>query len=345
MQNVKSLPPDPVNLLNSMRSMGYTFQTAVADIIDNSITAGADQIKLLHEESADQEPKFAIVDNGCGMTSEELVIALRHACSHPEVRRGKKDLGRFGLGLKTASLSQCRKLTVITKKNQQMSAAEWDLDFIKETRDWSLKVFSPEQIKDIPYSDELKQFTSGTVVLWRGFDKLSSDGSSVNETLSGQLMVTREYLSLVFHRFLSRTGKEWEIALSINGREVEPKDPFAQEEVSSKSTSYPAEKIKFVGEEDANMVVKAYTLPAQRKIQSADLKKTGIFGSDLASGQGFYIYRNKRLICWGSWFGLSKKAQKTKLTRVKIDISNMTDDSWGLDIKKSQAVPPKKSLY
>ncbi|WP_290149502.1 ATP-binding protein, partial [uncultured Parasutterella sp.] len=337
------MPPEAFPMLNSMRAIGYSFETAVADIIDNSVAAQATDIKLLTEQDPNKESILAIIDNGCGMTSVELLNALKHACTNPTLQRGKDDLGRFGLGLKTASLSQCRNLIVVSKKNGAVSAAEWDLDYVKEEGDWSLKIYSDEETNTLPFINELDNFNCGTIVLWKSFDRLELSNNEIFNALHNQLALAKEYISLVFHRFLAPDQKDniKKIKISVNGIEIEPKDPFARK-LKSCSKICPMETF-FLEVDGQNYPITAhgYTLPSQNKLTTDEVRRIGLQGRRLSDDQGFYIYRNHRLISWGSWLRLNKKAQRTKLSRVQVDIPNTMDHLWELDIKKSQAFPPK----
>ena len=107
--------PNPKSTINSYRSFGYNLSTAISDIIDNSISAYANEIRLEYKWNG-KDSFISICDNGIGMNHSELVLAMTPGSKDPEEERSEKDLGRFGMGLKTASFSQCRRLTCITKK-------------------------------------------------------------------------------------------------------------------------------------------------------------------------------------------------------------------------------------
>lgn len=127
------LPPSAADLLESMRAIGYSFEAALADLIDNSLSADARQIEL-HFSPYDR-PYVVVLDDGAGMSPSELTAAMRHGSRDPRLARDSRDLGRFGLGLKTASLSQCRRLTVVSWKDGQRSARQWDLDHVARRQD------------------------------------------------------------------------------------------------------------------------------------------------------------------------------------------------------------------
>src|SRR4051794_19578967 len=148
------LPPSAACLSASMRDLGYSLEAAVADLIDNSISAEATAMNIFCEPSA-AEPILVIIDDGGGMDVAELLIAMRHGAANPREERSPRDLGRFGLGLKTASFSQCRSLTVVSAKNGVLAGAEWNLDIIDAADDWILRVLEDEDIQTLPYVDRL----------------------------------------------------------------------------------------------------------------------------------------------------------------------------------------------
>ncbi len=341
MPKALSLPPNPFSMLNSMRAIGYSFPTAVADIVDNSIAAGATRIDIRTSVSKHEEIYFAVLDNGCGMCEDELILAMQIGSRSPECSRSRKDLGRFGLGLKTASLSQCRTLTVISFKESSVSAASWNLNLIENTSDWSLEIFDEKEIKHQTLLEELKKNGSGTAVIWEDFDRLGAvEKDKLFDVLKEKLQDTREHLSLVFHRFLSQEDKFSPITISINGNPLIPKDPFLKsDDIGSVFTGTILFPIKGIKE---CVRVTSYTLPPQDKMTAQHQKKLGVAGRGLQEDQGFYIYRERRLIFWGGWFGLKPIEQSSKLSRVQVDIPNLFDKLWQLDVKKSSAIPPKE---
>ena len=173
------VPYAPI-LVESTRSIGYSFEAAVADIIDNSISASASEIRICFSSQIPQW--LCIEDDGWGMTAEELETAMRYGSQSSHDVRRKDDLGRFGLGLKMASLSQCRRVTVLTKKDGVFSAARWDLDYIIHQGDWALQFFSEEEMEDAPGYLYLKLKAAGTVVIWEQFDRLQQGAAQSPKT-------------------------------------------------------------------------------------------------------------------------------------------------------------------
>ncbi len=332
------VPYAPI-LVESTRSIGYSFEAAVADIIDNSISASASEIRICFSS---QTPQWlCIEDNGWGMTADELETAMRYGSQSSHDVRRKDDLGRFGLGLKMASLSQCRCVTVLTKKDGAFNAARWDLDYIIHQRDWALQFFMEDEMKDVPGFSYLQEKESGTVVVWEQFDRLQQGAAQVQKAFDEKIELTRKHVALVFHRFINDELPKNRIAIYFNGEAVKATDPFLTRHPATQPLS---EQILRIGSEEIK--VKPYVLPFVSKLSKQDIEAIG-GKEDLRQQQGFYIYRNKRLIIWGTWFRLIKHNELGKLARVRVDIPNSLDSIWEIDIKKSTASLPhfvKKNL-
>lgn len=285
---------------------------------------------------------FCVEDNGHGMTEHELETAMRYGSHNPGDVRSRTDLGRFGLGLKTASLSQCRKLTVMSKRDGRLVAACWDIDYISKTGNWSLQFWSGDEVRNLPcYGTFLEEHKSGTVVLWQEFDRLKQESANVQYSFDEKIELTRKHVALVFHRFLNPEGNKGRLCITFNGDQVTGLDPFLTRHPATQPM--PEQCLRINGEE---IRVKPYILPFASKLGSKDLRHiTGT--DDLRQHQGFYIYRNRRLIIWGTWFRLFRKNELGKLARIRVDIPNSLDSIWEIDVKKSTAALPsfiKKNL-
>lgn len=320
-------------LIESMRAVGYTLEAAVADLLDNSISAGSTNIRVRFLPYG--EPYVAIIDDGGGMSPDELIDAMRHGSRSPNERRSATDLGRFGLGLKTASMSQCRRLTVVTVKDRVVSAASWDLDVIAKTEKWTLLVLDDAEAGALPFVDELKAQGHGTIVFWHELDRLAVATGSIEGGMRDGMVRVRDHLGLVFHRFLQPDDlSRKRVNISLNEDPVEARDPYLSDHRATHRL--PEETIRVDG---AAVVVQPYILPHFSKLSPAELELAG--GEEgLRRHQGFYVYRSRRLIVWGSWFRLARQEELTKLARVRVDIPNSLDHLWTLDIKKSLASPP-----
>ena len=334
MQKRIVLPFAPV-LVESTRSIGYSFESALADIIDNSVGKNAKEVYVYSDSNCPQY--VVIIDNGIGMSSEELESAMRYGSKSSLDKRDEKDLGRFGLGLKMASLSQCRKLTVVTKKESEIFAARWDIDCIKEDGNWVLLWLEPSEIDQLKYIEKLKNFKSGTLVLWEEFDRLAKDTSvtSVNaELFDEKIDEAHDHVALVFHRYIGDENPARRINIFFNNNKVDPIDPFL---TTNPGTQPLEERSLYIGNQ--KIIVKPYILPYYSKLSSKDKRQIGD-NNDIRRFQGFYVYRNRRLIIRGTWFKLIKQYELSKLARVRVDIPNTLDDIWEIDIKKSAASLP-----
>lgn len=327
-------PPSAACLSASMRDLGYSLETAIADLIDNSISADADTIDIICDVCG-EHPVVVILDNGKGMTNVGLLDAMRHGTSNPRQYRSPQDLGRFGLGLKTASFSQCRSLTVVSRRDGAICGAEWDLDRIDASDDWILSILDDEEIYALPYVERLG--SRGTAVIWRELDRLMEDetGDRRDEIVNEKLETVGRHLSLVFHRFLSGDVKGHpKVSLAINGHPIAAFDPFCRK---NPATQVLPEEIVRISE--AEVRLQPYVLPHHSRLSASEYDYYQD-RSDFISNQGGYVYRNGRLMAWGDWFRLVPKGEATKLARVQIDFPNSLDEAWTIDIKKSRARPP-----
>lgn len=327
----QEVPPRASVLVESLRDIGYSLQTALADVIDNSLTAGARKIELFAETHT-ESPSIGILDDGMGMDRSELLEAMRPGSRSPLESRSEPDLGRFGLGLKTASFSQCRRLTVLTSRNGVVSTAVWDLDTVATRDRWIVEL--PDSADGIPWSDHLDG--DGTLVVWQKLDRLVGlHGQNDRQDFVRQLDEAASHIEFIFHRFLSgRENSEGRVRVSLNGRALEPYDPFHSYHPATQH--HQEETVLFNGKE---ILIRPVTLPHHDKVSQEDWKRyAGPEG--YVNNQGFYLYRNRRLILHGTWFRLAPQAELTKLSRVLIDMPNNLDSDWKLDVKKASAQPP-----
>ncbi|MDR1396806.1 MAG: ATP-binding protein [Desulfarculales bacterium] len=328
-----SMPPYAPTLIESTRAIGYTLESAIADIVDNSVSASASCTDIFFFPVGDAY--IAVLDDGNGMDSTQIDTAMRYGSQNPNETRAANDLGRFGLGLKTASLSQCRVLTVVSKCAGSIEARRWDIDHVAQTGDWSLLVLdTQEELDQIPRIDKLRKLNSGTLVVWQNLDRLSVGEIDCSRSMGKKMDSVRSHLSLVFHRYVSGEPGLKKMLIRMNGTPVEPADPF----LLKRNTQAMADEIMII--DGAKVMVRPYILP---HISSLTLEEvTDLGGKDgLRKSQGFYVYRNKRLLVWGTWFHMMRQGELSKLARVQVDIPNELDNLWTLDIKKSTATPPE----
>ena len=329
-QRTADATPSAAALVESLRDIGYTFESALADVIDNAVTAGAETIRIV-SETAVEDPVIGIVDDGSGMTEAELLQAMRPGSRDPRADRADGDLGRYGLGMKSASFSQCRRLTVLSRHDGVLAGAVWDLDTVRETDAWKVEVL--DDAEGIPFSHLLPE-DHGTLILWQKTDRLAG-GIARNvdrrvEHMNRVIARAERHLRLVFHRFM-----EDGLRILLNGRPLKPLDPFASSHPACQPD--PEEELVLA---DGTVRIRAFTLPHHKAMTKTDWDETGGPEGHLRS-QGFWVYRAGRLIIPGSWLGLARATETTKLCRIRIDIPNTMDPAWKIDVKKSSAqLPP-----
>jgi len=328
--------PGAAELFESLRAFGYDLPTALADVIDNSITAQARNI-WIDMHWAGRASRILIRDDGRGMSEDQLRQAMKPGSLSPLADRSKDDLGRFGLGMKTASISQCRCLTVLTKSEGSNAALRrWDLDYIAATGTGEWRLLKQSDLLAASDHELLQGQASGTILFWDRLDALVGDADHDDDLAQKHFReradAVKQHLSMVFHRFLKGRGA---INLHINGRQIEPWDPFLED--SDFTEPLVTETLACDGEQAE---IKAFILPHHSRI-SADQHSAAAGPRGWNAHQGFYIYRNRRLLVAGDWLGLGmQKEEHFKLARIRIDLANSADLLWQIDVKKSRARPP-----
>lgn len=322
-----SAEPEASSMIETFRAIGYSIQAAIADIIDNSISAGAKQIWIDFDWEG-SDTWLAIKDNGCGMNNEELIQAMRPGSKNPNDERTSKDLGRFGLGLKTASFSQCRRLCVVSKKSDAKPVYwTWDLDFVNEKGKWDLVQYLPEK-----FHNSLEELSSGTIVIWNDLDRLVKHVNENDQAALAKFLQIMEqvkkHLAMVFHRFIENNR----IKIFFQQREIDAWDPFLIDDTATQK--FPEEPLH-----NNRVRLRGFVLPHKSKLTEEEFRKAeGPKGWN--EQQGFYIYRNERLLLAGDWLGMFRKEEHYKLARIMLDLPNNLDSEWQIDIKKSVARPP-----
>lgn len=326
--------PSAASLVEGLRDFGYTFNTSSADIVDNAIAAKATRLDI-RASFCDGNPVIAFVDNGVGMTPEELREAMRPGTQSPKEKRAKHDLGRFGLGLKTASFAQCRRLTVVTRYKGITSVARWDLDHVAKTNRWVVQVPNIEN-ESILGLDTLPS-ENGTLVLWENIDRLdvNSNEKDSEDHFAAKLASLMSHLGLVFHRFIDgESSHHRKVQMFLNGTAIDSLNPFNPS--NTKTLRRPVEYLS------GGAAARVYVLPHPKEVSPNEwIAYEGESG--YVNSQGFYLYRVDRLIVWATWFGIVRKSPSSKLLRVSLDIGNDDDEAWQINVLKASANLPRST--
>lgn len=338
MPNHFNVAPSAKRLSQSLRDVGYSFESAVADLVDNAITAGSTVVEIQIDFSG-RESTIAIRDNGSGMDSETITEAMRFG-SRREYAGG--DLGRYGLGLKTASLSQCRRVEVFSKTVAgPIEGRALDLDYIEAIDDWLVADISDSAAETIGPKPFAK---SGTAVVWKRLDRIlpanSPEGGWARRKFDALPQKLSNYLSMVFHRFLSGENKET-LKLVVNGVELQAWDPFARDE--SATVELAPDEFEIETKKGSGSVrLRRFILPTREDFSSPEAYERQAGVEKWNRQQGVYIYRANRLVQWGGWAGIRTSDEHTKLARASLDFDTDLDEAFNINVAKMRVSIPSE---
>ncbi len=332
--------PSAHRLIESLRDMGYDFAQAAADLVDNSVAAKATKVAIEVVFDGD-DSCIQIADNGSGMNPDQLREAMRYGSKRAY---HEEDLGKFGLGLKTASMSQAQRLVVASRWNPDradIAAYTWDLEHIKQTDRWEILEVDRSDLPDGIV--ELLKDGPGTVVYWQRLDRILGFkhpyGEFARKRLSQMCRDLEIHLGMVFHRFLSGETKSRRIRMTVNGNDVIPWDPFCRGE--SKTTPLQAHsfEVEFEGTKGA-VTMEPFVLPHQADFSSPEAFRAAAGPAGWNQQQGFYIYRSGRMIQSGGWSHLRKPDEHMKLARVAVRFSPQLDAAFKINVAKMRVQLP-----
>lgn len=331
----QELPPSASAGILSLRAFDYDLASALADLVDNSISAGATKVQLSCQWDGESS-WISVVDDGRGMSESVLHEAMRLGSTSPSQVRQPHDLGRFGLGLKTASIWACRHLTVLSKeKGGKVVVRTWDVDRVVSTNRW---LVGDQAMGDLAlrFLRDLETSRSGTVVLWQKMDTLYSGGRKgelrSRESFNRDLASAFRLLGMTFHRFIER-GKS-PVCIEVAGSAIAPWNPAASDPLPESTHKT---LLAFNGE---TVKVSTHVMPYSRKMNALELERAGGPGGWNAH-QGFYVYRNDRLIVGGGWLGMFQSQDQYKLARVVVEIPNSLDSALGITVTKTSVRLPE----
>jgi hypothetical protein len=333
--------PSARRLIRSLRSLGYDFSAAVADLVDNSISAAATEV-LIDVEFDGDHSRVRIADNGVGMSKAQLEEAMRYGS---ERDYDDNELGKFGLGLKTASLSQCQRLSVASRQNTSRGIHVfcWDLEHIDKTDRWELLV--PDKNREERILNGHLSNHTGTVVLWERLDRMLGQkhpyGEASRKRLLKMCRELEEHLTMVFHRFLDGEVRNHKLKIKLNDNQLKGWDPFVRNEPETKQLNPISIDLEH---EDISgtVVLKPYVLPPKNKFSSQEAFNRASGPKKWNLQQGFYIYRANRLIQSGGWCSLRAADEHTKLARIALDFSPQLDDAFSINVAKMRVLLPQE---
>lgn len=342
--SIEVLIPDPEVLIMGLRDTGYDINTALADVVDNSVDAGASCIKVNIQLDRNNNPSVMISDNGCGMNREELIDGMKYGSSST-LTKDPRRLGKFGLGLKTASTAFCRRFSVISRAAAQdpVYMATWDLDKVARDNSWNLEIVGAEEIPRV-YKSVFDEMTGsdghGTLVVWEKVDRLLGKKGTLDRIATK----FSDYASLIYHRFLDAgDDRARTLEMYVNGTLLEPNDPFCLRECRDDGTG----TIVFGRGNDKECTVlmedgtetestfhlQGYILPTKENFSSSESRdKANITNHNM----GFYVYRENRMIACGDWLGLKKAEPHDSLFRAEFSFDHTLDVAFKIDVKKSR---------
>lgn len=326
--------PDPERVIEGLRDTGYNFNTAVADIIDNSIAADATQIDITINDSPLEEITVYIADNGSGMNEDGLVNAMTYGSKK---RDNPDSLGKFGLGLKTASTAFCRCLSVVSRaEDGVLRKAQWDLDYIAQVHEWKLRMPSPEKDEEIILKSTADSGT-GTLVVWDKIDRLIkkySQKSARSKALKKKIEELMFHISMVYQRFLdSNDNRAQNIVITVNGVQVNAWDPFVTSETETELLAEEEVDVELPDGTETSFKLRAFMIPRRGTYSTIQAQESARVNNDM---QGFYVYRENRLIHSGDWFGMYTKEPHFSLLRIEFSFDYTLDATFDIDIKKSR---------
>lgn len=329
------LPPDPKRVMEGLRDTGYTFNTAMADIIDNSISAHATKIDIQVISDPNSNITVYVADNGIGMDQEALENAMRYGSRR---REEKGSLGKFGLGLKTASTAFCRCLSLVSrvKNDDTVRKVQWDLDHIAQKNAWLLNKLLPSR-DEIELLDSTALNGAGTLVVWEKTDRLLRRYTSIGYAQNAlkKIIDSLEFhISMVYQRFLNvEDERTHTLNINVNGKPVSAWDPFCTNEPDTEKLVDETTEVEMEEGKTSSFLLRAFMIPRRESFSSSEAQKNARLSNDY---QGFYVYRENRLIHSGGWLDMFSKEPHGSLLRVEFSFDHTLDDAFNVDIKKSR---------
>jgi hypothetical protein len=339
MSRIQSLPPNPARLIEGLRDTGYDFNTALADVVDNSIDAEATKVDIRINMDSDGDLLITVADNGYGMDEKTLLNGMTYGA---EGKPNAKRLGKFGLGLKTASTAFCRKLSVITRDSSKASLmkATWDLDHVVHEEKWELLLDSPNSFEEDLFN-EISPKAAGTLVIWDVVDRLIKQysqptGRFARHALDTKVNNFKDHAAMIYQRFLDpKDSRARNIEMTLNGEFITAWNPYCEDEPETEMVAEKLQEIELPDGSKAALKVRAFILPRKEHFSSEDSWRKARLAN---MWQGIYVYRENRMILPANWLGVYTKEPHLTLLRVELSFDHLLDDAFHVDIKKSRII-------
>lgn len=327
------LEPDPARVMEGLRDTGYDFNMAMADLVDNSIAANATVVKVYLNPMPNSDLKLYIADNGIGMDMDGLMNAMRYGSNR---RADASSLGKFGLGLKTASTAFCRSLSLLSRgEDGDCNKVCWDLDEICKINKW--KLLQPSITDDeMDLLEDVADGGTGTVVIWEKIDRLLKEykSESAKKNAIAKILESLQFhFSMVYQRFIDPEFTDKPIKIFLNDKIIDPWDPFCTKEQDTTPSGKAKVKAELPDGGFSAFTIKAFVLPRKENFSSSTAYSKARINNDM---QGFYIYRENRLLHHGDWADIRRKDPHFSLARVELSFDHTLDEAFNVDIKKSR---------
>ena len=338
MKKTISAPPFPYETMHALSSMGYDFSQAVADVIDNSIDAGASKIEIasFSDEGSPDSAYLLVMDNGAGMDPKRLHVAMTLGGTSS----GAGALGKFGMGMKTASLSQCDRLVVCSKSSGRIHGLAWDMDILEKTKKWDMELVDEDALP-LPAVEFLTSVKKGTVVVWRKIKSVRGlKEKNATRLIDRESLHARRYLEMIFHRYLAGESGARKVGMIFNGKKLAPWDPFCRDQKNTRNLG--DVNLKVPDAAKSFLSIKPYLLPSQDGFTSPEAFTHGAGIRKWNDMQGLYFYRNNRMVDYAGWGWMRAKDEKTKFLRISVDydVNAEMDELMKINVAKQTASIP-----
>lgn len=329
--------PNPKRMIEALRQIGYSLEQSIADLVDNSINANAQNVLIRFVTKGDTISSIIIADDGEGMSASRLSDAMKFGSNE---EAGAESLGKYGMGLKLASLSFARSLTVISRRSKLTNAMRWTIKGISSG--WLCDILDEDDAKDYLESDwsGLDLSRHGTLVIWDNIDKLATGDNGIARALRAIRSRLSNHLGLCFHRFIEDGSLNISVDIQETGEEIHRihDEIHALNPFDYPVSGHPEFPKKLRAQIDGvgSLMLDAHIWPANSDEPQYKL------GGRTSAKQGFYFYRNNRLIQPGGWNGVIQDETEPhgSLARIKIDLPARFDEHFGLNVQKSSVIVP-----